>query len=92
MALKKQLQIRVVGKVQGVWFRAYTRNQAQSFAVTGYVRNCSDGSVCILAEGEHTALEKFTARIREGSAASHVSELEITEHDAEGHETFTISR
>ena len=52
----KHLSIRVTGKVQGVFFRASTREEAQRLGLCGWVRNEADGSVRIEAEGDEPLL------------------------------------
>ena len=49
----------VSGRVQGVWFRAGTREQALQLGLCGWVKNCPDGTVEIHAEGGKEALEHF---------------------------------
>jgi acylphosphatase len=53
------------GRVQGVFFRATTREVAERFAVTGYVRNLPDGTVELVAEGESEVLDAFIAAVAE---------------------------
>lgn len=60
------VKIRVSGKVQGVYFRDSTRQQAENHQLTGYARNLSDGSVEILLQGEQNGVEQVTAWIRAG--------------------------
>jgi acylphosphatase len=43
--------VRVTGRVQGVFFRAWAQDEAQTLGVTGWIRNCSDGSVEAQLEG-----------------------------------------
>ncbi len=58
--LLKRVLIRVTGRVQGVFFRVYTRDFARNLPeVTGYVKNLRDGRVEILAEGNETSLKKL---------------------------------
>ncbi len=52
------------GRVQGVGFRWTTRRISQSHAVTGYVKNLSDGRVELVAEGTKDALNEFLGAIR----------------------------
>jgi len=52
------VRIKVVGKVQGVYYRVSTRNQAKMLGLTGFVKNENDGSVMIIASGkEHHITE-----------------------------------
>ena len=48
----KNYHIQVLGIVQGVWFRKYTKESADVYSLKGYVKNESDGSVYIEVEGE----------------------------------------
>ncbi|UCD75274.1 MAG: acylphosphatase [Phycisphaerales bacterium] len=52
------------GRVQGVFFRAVTRDVASGFAVTGWVRNEPDGSVRCVAEGDEKELDAFVAAVQ----------------------------
>ncbi|SCZ62873.1 acylphosphatase [Thiohalomonas denitrificans] len=70
------LRCRVSGRVQGVWYRASTRRQAQARGVTGYARNLPDGQVEVLACGEKSALEQFKGWLWEGSDAADVAFVE----------------
>ena len=65
------------GKVQGVWFRACTQEQALQLGLSGWVKNCPDGTVEIHAEGEKETLEPFIDWCRKGPPAAQVSTLDI---------------
>ena len=67
----------VSGRVQGVWFRAGTREQALQHGLCGWVKNCSNGTVEIHAEGEKEALEHFIDWCRKGPPAARVTALDI---------------
>ena len=54
------------GRVQGVWFRASTQEQALQMGVCGWARNCLDGSVEIYAEGEKKSLSGLSAGVEKG--------------------------
>lgn len=68
-------RVRVQGKVQGVWFRAFTREQALENGVHGTVQNLPDGSVEAVLEGEPAAVEAVLAGMRRGPPGSSVTAL-----------------
>jgi acylphosphatase len=80
----------VTGRVQGVFFRAWTRDEAQSLGVTGWVRNCSDGSVEAQLEGDPEAIDELLDLIREGPPDARVDNLSVEEADPEGLGSFEI--
>ena len=57
-------RIHFFGNVQGVGFRYTTCSVAQRFEVTGFVRNCSNGSVELVTEGESAEIERFLESLR----------------------------
>ena len=70
---------RVTGRVQGVFFRAWTRDEARSLGVFGWVRNCADGAVEAHVEGAEEAVEELIRRMRHGPAQARVAELQVDE-------------
>jgi acylphosphatase len=81
------LRVRILGRVQGVGFRYWTREQAQSLGISGWVRNEPDGSVTALIAGAPDAVGAMLERLRQGPAGSRVVELlteRATEQDLEG--------
>lgn len=67
---------RVRGHVQGVWFRASTRDQARRLGIGGYARNLPDGSVEVLACGAAEALAALQTWLHEGPPMAEVSAVE----------------
>jgi len=65
----------ISGKVQGVWYRASTGEQANRLGLSGYARNLSDGRVEVLACGEETALFELKAWLWQGPSAARVDEV-----------------
>ncbi len=63
----------ISGRVQGVFFRASTRFQAESLGITGYARNLSDGRVEVLACGEVGAVNQLKAWLTQGPDGARVS-------------------
>ena len=78
------------GRVQGVWFRAGTQEQALQLGVNGWVKNCPDGSVEIHAEGEKETLEHLISWCRKGPPSAQVSTLDIEWISPQGLITFEI--
>ncbi len=73
---------RVSGVVQGVGYRAFALRAAKTLKLTGYVRNCADGSVEVVAEGEEQQLQQFLETLRRGPDGARVSCVEATYQDA----------
>jgi len=69
--------ITVHGRVQGVWFRAGTKEKAEELGLTGWVMNRPNGTVEIHAQGEKSQLENFIAWCRQGTPAAKVTSLDI---------------
>jgi len=78
MEQRKQLQAIVTGRVQGVSFRYYTRQQAEQLGLVGFVRNQRDGSVFVEAEGSETDLEKLLRFLHQGSPQARVTEVKTS--------------
>ena len=67
------------GQVQGVFFRAYTRDKAQQLHLTGWVRNNHDGTVECQAQGTDQAVDAFVKFLHRGSPSSQVYNVAITD-------------
>lgn len=80
----KRLHVTVRGQVQGVYFRTSARNRARQLGVNGWVRNCPDGSVELVAEGEEERLTQLLAWCHGGPPGAVVTDLEIQWQDATG--------
>jgi acylphosphatase len=83
-------KIGLTGLVQGVFFRAWTRDEARRLGVNGWVRNCDDGSVEAHVEGEESAVQQLIERMRDGSPGARVDDLQIEEVPLEGFERFEV--
>ena len=82
--------VRVTGRVQGVFFRAWTCDEARTLGVTGWVRNCSDGSVEAHVEGNAGDVEGLIDLMREGPPGARVEHVEVTTADPEGRGGFFV--
>lgn len=67
------------GRVQGVWFRESMRREAEALGVTGWVRNCADGSVEAVVQGSAAAVGALLEWARRGPEAAEVARLEVAE-------------
>ncbi len=84
--------IRVYGKVQGVWYRASTRQKAEELGVTGFVQNMPDASVYIEAEGPKDRLDALVAWCHEGPPLARVTQVEVQQGPLKGFSEFVIRR
>jgi acylphosphatase len=80
MAEMARVHVLIEGRVQGVFFRAHTRDQARARELKGWVRNLPDGRVEALFEGEKPVLENMVAWCRKGPPYSYVDHVEIDWH------------
>lgn len=72
----------VRGKVQGVWFRASTRNEAVTLGLRGHARNLQNGDVEVLAVGEAAAIERLAAWLQHGPPTARVDVVQRFACDA----------
>lgn len=74
----------ISGRVQGVFFRAATRNHAIQHNVTGWVRNLADGRVEAVFEGDKQGVDAIIEFCKRGPPAAHVQKLDVTWEDYTG--------
>ena len=84
---KKRLSITVSGRVQSVGFRFFSRDAAEQFGLTGWVRNAPRHTVELEVQGDEAMLDLFCDKLRHGPRLSHVENVEITEIPVQVHET-----
>ncbi len=72
-----QAQLRIRGRVQGVYFRAGLKRRAEALGVRGWARNLADGSVEALLDGRRDAVQAAIAWAREGPPGAYVESVEI---------------
>ena len=71
--------LRVTGHVQGVFFRVWAQGQARELGVSGWIRNCPDGSVEAHVTGEEDCVTRMIERMRRGPANARVDDVEVEE-------------
>jgi acylphosphatase len=83
-------RVRVTGRVQGVFFRAWTQSQARELGVHGWVRNASDGSVEAHLEGDEAAVKALIQRLNEGPPSADVENVEVEDAAPEKCDGFHV--
>ncbi|WP_343117197.1 acylphosphatase [Ostreiculturibacter nitratireducens] len=82
MTDEKTVAVRLEGRVQGVWFRAWTQEEALARGLRGHVRNETDGSVTALLSGPEEAVQGMLEALRDGPPAARVEKVEAREVEA----------
>ncbi|MCU4925568.1 acylphosphatase [Halobacteria archaeon AArc-dxtr1] len=90
MADRVRTHVFVSGTVQGVYYRANTRETARNAGVDGWVRNLADGRVEAVFEGPTDAVESVVEWCHEGSPAADVASVDVEHEEPEGIEGFEI--
>ena len=85
-----RVRVIVSGKVQGVWFRESTREQATALALGGWVRNLADGTVEAVFEGSETAVDRAVEWCRRGPRQARVDALDVTRETPIGEASFDV--
>lgn len=75
--------VEVIGQVQGVGFREFTRTIAQRLGLAGWVRNRDDGCVEVAASGSASQVEALLAAVRRGPSGGRVQEVRALPVDAQ---------
>ncbi len=87
--MTRRVRLKIKGLVQGVFYRAEAREQAQALGVKGYARNDRDGSVTVVGVGDDTALLKLIEWCKRGPQGARVDNVEIAYENPVEDETFT---
>lgn len=77
MADKVRVHVLIEGRVQGVFFRASTRDEARARGLAGWVRNLADGRVEAVFEGDRPVVENMIAWCRKGPPYAYVDQIDI---------------
>lgn len=85
---QSRVHLQISGTVQGVSFRYYARQQAIRLGLSGWVRNCPDGTVEAVAEGGDHAVQAFIAWCRHGPSGASVERLDIERREPKGDTTL----
>ncbi|MFB6128612.1 MAG: acylphosphatase [Halorhabdus sp.] len=92
MSDRVRAHVHVSGTVQGVFFRATTRDTAEKHGVDGWVKNLSDGRVEAVFEGSEEDVDAMIEFCHEGSPAAQVKDVEVDREEPRGLDGFEIRR
>ena len=90
--MQKHYKLKILGKVQGVWYRGSTRQKAQELGVKGFVQNETDGSVYAEIEGDEAQLQQLIDWCKQGPELARVQKVEVTEGVFTDFKAFEIRR
>jgi acylphosphatase len=76
-------KFRVEGRVQGVWFRESTRQEAGRLGLTGHAINCADGSVEVVACGDREMLDRLASWLHRGPPMAEVKSVVSSDFDGD---------
>jgi acylphosphatase len=83
-------KVRVTGRVQGVFFRQWTCEEARQLGVKGWVWNHPDGSVQARLEGEESAVKQLIDRMNDGPPSAVVEGVQVNDVGLERFERFEV--
>ncbi len=86
----KRVRLIIGGRVQGVGFRYFVKENAKRFGVNGYVKNIPGGNVEVDAEGDKDSLDKFLEKCYQGPPQSNVDSFQISDVPVYGYTRFRI--
>ncbi|GAB6877855.1 acylphosphatase [Halorubrum gandharaense] len=87
---RQRAHVFVSGRVQGVYYRATTRDTAREAGVDGWVRNLDDGRVEAVFEGPPDAVEELVTWCKTGSPAAEVDDVSVEREEPEGLDGFEV--
>ena len=91
--MNKRVHLIITGRVQGVWYRSYTKDKAQKIGLTGWIRNLENGDVEAIFEGEEKAIEEMIVWCYSGSPLAEIDDIQtMYEKFSDEFEEFTIQK
>jgi len=89
--MKSNVHVIISGRVQGVWFRASTKQKAEQLGLKGWVRNAPDGKVEAIFEGDENQINEMIKWCHRGPPLSKVTNVEVKKQNlTNGFEGFSI--
>lgn len=90
MQKKIAMNFLITGKVQGVWFRAGTQDEAKRLGITGWARNLPDGRVEVIACGDAEKILELHEWLKHGPELAEVKNVDAKEIAWQEHERFAV--
>ena len=84
------VHVRVSGRVQGVFYRAFTKERAAEFGIKGWVRNIPGGGVEAVLEGERQKVGELLKLMKSGPSGAMILGMELSELECKGYQDFEI--
>lgn len=88
--MKKSVRLYINGTVQGVFFRAFVKENAERYNVKGFVRNLEDGRIEIFLEGDSENVNKMTELCKKGPKHSQIRNIQIKPEKFQDFKTFKV--
>jgi acylphosphatase len=88
--MKKSVRLYITGTVQGVFFRAFIKENAERYNVKGFVRNLEDGRIEIFLEGDTDDVNKMIDLCKKGPKHSQIKKVEIKPEKFQGLRNFKV--
>jgi acylphosphatase len=79
----RRVHLKISGRVQGVFYRATTQDEAQSRGLTGWVRNMPEGHVEAEVQGSPDAVDELIDECRAGPPMAKVTDIEVSDIEPE---------
>lgn len=81
----------VTGKVQGVWYRSNTKKKAKQLGLTGWVKNCQNGQVELVACGPEESITELCDWLWVGPNGANVNNVQIETIEPQHFSNFTVN-
>jgi acylphosphatase len=88
--MKKSVRLYIDGAVQGIFFRAFVKENAERFNVKGFVRNLEDGRVETFLEGDNNSVNKMIELCKKGPKHSQIRNIEMKPERFQGFRVFKV--
>ncbi|HKZ33757.1 MAG TPA: acylphosphatase [Candidatus Nanoarchaeia archaeon] len=88
--MKKSVRVYIEGTIQGIFFRAFVKENAERHNVKGFVRNLEDGRVELFLEGNTNDVNKMIELCRTGPKHSDIKNVEVKDEKFQDFKTFKI--